>query len=296
MLVKCAETMTGPYPYVEERLVFLFKRFGECGHAVPGANMLLSRVLQTKAIVASSWSTPSMRGAMPKPSGKIDSVEDKLGSPAMEYDTLSSSQGRNQALYSSGKSNPLTISINTNNFSGSPSNNSRNFDSPQFGKSPIEDLGVRDISNLKGKLTAVANSSSSSTFRKFLTVQPTPAVPYTRFTRLIREALRQGGYTFSGNEAAYLLRAVDPQGDGVIFGSKLKSFLGVSISPRQPAWGSPAGQIKNSGKNRNVRDAQVHKHAYSRRSEDHTNSKQVRENTQKLNAIRAMLQKSLNYS
>ena len=76
----------------------------------------------------------------------------------------------------------------------------KKYDSPLFGKSPIEDIGVRDISNLKGKLTAVAKSSSSSTFRKFLTVRPTLSLPYTRFTRLIRRPCAKVDIHFQGTK------------------------------------------------------------------------------------------------
>ena len=70
LLVMCSETMTGPYPYVEERLAFLFNRFGERGHAVPGANVLLSRVLQTKAIVAVILEHPIHEGRNAKTTRK----------------------------------------------------------------------------------------------------------------------------------------------------------------------------------------------------------------------------------
>ncbi len=236
LLVGCATTMTGPYQYVEERLAFLFKRFGECGHNIPNGNMLLTRVLQTKAAETSPWNTPMLSGHAGR-NNPIESMEDKLGSPAMEYDMpfQQQQQQRPSPFNSPDQHGALNVNVmKSTSFVAydTAGSSSRSNNSPLFDKAPIEELGVRDISNLKAKLNAVAKVSSSSTFRKFLMVHPSPSLSYTRFTRLIRESLRKNGYSFSGNEAAYLLRAVDPQGDGIIFGKRLKQFLGIAVSPR----------------------------------------------------------------
>eukprot|EP00943_MAST-04B_sp_MAST-4B-sp1_P000277 g277.t1 len=330
LLVGCATTMTGPYQYVEERLAFLFKRFGECGHNIPNGNMVLTRVLQTKAVETSPWNTPMLSGNADR-NNLIESMEDKLGSPAMEYDAMPFQQQQQQHSSSfnntdrHGGSNVYNMKSPSFVAYDTASSSSRSHNSPLFDKAPIEELGVRDISNLKAKLNAVAKVSSSSTFRKFLMAHPSPSLSYTRFTRLIRESLRKNGYPFSGNEAAYLLRAVDPQGDGIIFGKRLKQFLGIVVSPRQPQWGSPSGQISNTNNksgssNRNMystknsnENSGVGKHTLQTRPlqhssrvsrqrqqqqrgdrrYNHTNSRQVMENNKKINDIRMLLEQTL---
>ena len=147
-------------------------------------------------------------------------------------------------------------------------------------ETPIEELGVRDISTLKAKLNTVAKLSAS-TFRKFLLVQPSPSLSYTRFTRLIRESLRKNGYTFSGNEAAYLLRVVDPQGDGIIFGDSLKKFLGIAISPRQPQWGSPSAQLTNINKSFSNRDTYVERQRRSQQPQRHPQQQQEQQQSRR---------------
>ena len=319
LLVNCASTMSGPYQYVEERMAFLFKRFGECGHSIPNGNMILTRVLQTKAVETSPWNTPMMSGNAGK-SNKIESMEDNLGSPAMEYDSIppqrQQQEGKQQQYrFDASSSNAGGFNFNvatpsSTAYSVSGSSN-RSYGTPVFGQTPIEELGVRDISTLKAKLNTVAKLSSASTFRKFLMVQPSPSLSYTRFTRLIRESLRKSGYAFSGNEAAYLLRAVDPQGDGIIFGNNLKKFLGIAMSPRQPQWGSPSAQLTNINKSFSNRDTYVERQRRSQQPQrhpqqqqeqqqsrrprrlDHNNSRQVMSNAKKLNDLRNMLEQSL---
>ena len=194
-------------------------------------------------------------------SNKIKSMEDNLGSPAMEYDSIppqrQQQEGKQQQYrFDASSSNAGGFNFNvatpsSTAYSVSGSSNG-SYGTPVFGQTPIEELGVRDISTLKAKLNTVAKLSSASTFRKFLMVQPSPSLSYTRFTRLIRESLRKSGYAFSGNEAAYLLRAVDPQGDGIYFWQQFEEVLRNRHVASATTMALPSANINKSFSNRDT--------------------------------------------
>ena len=221
-IVDCAESMSGPYSRIEDRIAWLFKRFSENGQRIPGASMFLDRVLESKE-TSSPWAKP---GVASKWQDK-ESTFEGLGAPAdISMAPPNTSVDRPGGIEAPSRST-ITGPTNTPKLSRGA-----------YVTASSDDLSFRDVASLRSALTVVVKDTSAKLLRHFLTMSPSQALSYTRFTRLIRESLRQCGHALSGGEAAYLLRTVDPHGDGIIYGDDLKKFLGLNIVGGH-AWGSP---------------------------------------------------------
>jgi hypothetical protein len=261
---RCADVMTGPYPAAEDRLAWLFKRMTECGQRIPGTPMFLERMIGTRDV----HYAPQVRSEIPRqsfrppanadleaasfPPSSIDNPLTPRGNPlAVNPDhiyhmhTLNLHHQRSPSSRSV-KSDHSLLRSSTRVIQASPMDKlpTRNISKNKH-EASLEDLSSREVASLRAALIAVVKDPTASLLRNFLTLSPSPALSYTRFTRLIRESLKRYGHSFSGAEAAYLLRTVDPHGDGIIHGTNLKAFLGLQVLNSQQ-WGSPQ-VLANSG-------------------------------------------------